>query len=892
MPNAFLSVLSRLFKRAGSYGTMTGRKLPGGLAPPGLGDVVGSPYVDTARKQRQPTRPELLTQFRNAVFTCANLNANGVADVPLKLYVQTSTGDPRPKCRVKGLSKKQEIWIRSSSSTSGRVAGDADVEEVTDHPFLDLLSKPNPWMSCASLIKLESLYCDLVGNCYWWIGDRGRFGIPNTLWPLPAHLVFPYRSAPSKQDNTEELISYYLFTSYRTQYQIPPEDIVHFRRFNPFDPYTSGWAPLQAVIELVNVTEKMLGHTQAALDNQARPDAIVTPADVIGYAEAERLERRLQTKFRNAGYGGIMVAESPVDIKELQWSPADLQALEVYGVTKDQVCDAYDVPQAMYTKDTNLANLQAALDQHARFAIKPRLVERDETLNRCMIPLYDDSGRLFVASDNPVPEDEDAKVKRNVAYLSAGVLKRSEVRTSEGCEDEDWADKPTLPTNQKLLDDKGEMKPDPNAGMGGPNGKPGNGQSNGGGVRGGAAAGGPQGGKGGGKGGKKTGKKKKKKGGKKGLGEALLRFNSEVIAGRLRRHQAVFSLAHGYGITGEEADYLITRERPGDPRPTLKAIAAQARTKAKDNLEWTKPDLDGGKDWKEVKRACKELADLGADIDTETLADCLAKGSLEKLDDKTWNNIVNTDSLDVDSIEDIRQRAHKRGKKVRDIFQEYMAGKVTAPIVVCFKENPDKYYLVNGETRLSIACLFDVRPQMWYADLPDEVKAKSKALDCLPCGKGKLSDCVSRKIPIFKQEHPDWDQAHCVAAAYGYCREKAKKRKEMEVKAAAEPFPPPHESGESPAPASDWQTDRDYFATGFPPTAATDARIPGQPEGLDGDGSDPDPAGSGIQEPAWGNVPEDRSSTPTAELPAAGGLDSDASDAAPAGDSGLHGGSG
>ena len=51
---------------------------------------------------------------------------------------------------------------------------------------------------------------------------------------------------------------------YRTQFQIPPEEIIHFRMFNPWDPYTSGISPLQATFEFVNVAEKMLGHTQAA----------------------------------------------------------------------------------------------------------------------------------------------------------------------------------------------------------------------------------------------------------------------------------------------------------------------------------------------------------------------------------------------------------------------------------------------------------------------------------------------------------------------------------------------------------------------------------------------------------------------------------------------------
>lgn len=49
------------------------------------------------------------------------------------------------------------------------------------------------------------------------------------------------------------------------------------------------------------------------------------------------------------------------------------------------------------------------------------------------------------------------------------------------------------------------------------------------------------------------------------------------------------------------------------------------------------------------------------------------------------------------------------------------------------------------------------------------------------CGKKKsitkdaLQDCVSRKVSIFAREHPDWTNEHCVAAAYGYCGEKAMK---------------------------------------------------------------------------------------------------------------------
>ena len=57
-----------------------------------------------------------------------------------------------------------------------------------------------------------------------------------------------------------------------------------------------------------------------------------------------------------------------------------------------------------------LANLQAAEYQHMAKAITPRLQRRDEKLNEQLIPLYDPSGRLFLASQDPVPIDSQATI--------------------------------------------------------------------------------------------------------------------------------------------------------------------------------------------------------------------------------------------------------------------------------------------------------------------------------------------------------------------------------------------------------------------------------------------------------------------------------------------------
>jgi HK97 family phage portal protein len=851
MPTSFTGTLDF----SGFQETKTKAALPG-IVPPGVGDVYGSVYLDSARKQRVPTRQELFFQFRNSVFVCCNLNAEGVVSTPLKLYVQTKTGDPRPKCRVKSISKKADYWIRSSSSMSGAVSGDADVEEVTDHPILDLWAKPNPWMSWAFLSRLTTLYMDLVGNTYWWIGKPNRLGIPKEIWPLPAHLVYPWRAAPTSDENTD-LVDYYLFTSYRMQYMIPPEEIIHFRMFNPWDPYTSGISPLHATFEFVNTAEKMLGHTQAALDNQARPDALVTPAEVVGRDEADRLEKKLNLKFRAAGYGGIMVAESNMDVKELQWNPADLQALEVYAITKDMIFDAYGVPQALATKDTNLANLQASLNQHARFGIKPRLVTRDEVLNRALIPLYDDSGRLFACSDNPVPEDETLLLNKRTAMSSTGTMKPNEWRTAEGLPEEPWGDVPRAPSTMQPLDDSGIPIP-PKLPPGQQNG----GQGSGGNSRSGNGKNGPKGGGSGGKGDKKKPKKDKKKKKKKGLIEAVTALNSKVGAGIMSRFSAVSILCREFDLTSDYADSLIAIEPP-TRNPHLKTLADQIKDKAAkgDNLDWQEPDLKNVKNTKEIKRAVDELGNEGIDIDTDTLADCLADGKMQKLDDKTWKAIINTESRKVDTIEDIRRGAKQRGKKIRHIFEEFILDTVKAPILVCYQEKPDKYYLVNGETRLSVASLFDLQPQVWLADLPDEVK--KKAVDPPPDNTHTHShDAKSSppKTPKYAFLHFEdgtvegIEGKEIVPLAGEYFR------------AAAD-----IEAGKGPAAATQWQTDSHDPPTDVPEATGAGDGLPGQS----------------------GEVATESNPSPPAPDPAKpGGVAGTDGGPTPADSSGLHGGSG
>jgi hypothetical protein len=104
------------------------------------------------------------------------------------------------------------------------------------------------------------------------------------------------------------------------------------------------------------------------------------------------------------------------------------------------------------SSETNLANLQAAEHQHAAKAITPRLRRRDQKLNEQLIPLYDPTGRLFLASEDPVAINFENSIKEEELYLKYGVVSINEVRASNGLEPVPWGQVPWLPNRWQQTD--------------------------------------------------------------------------------------------------------------------------------------------------------------------------------------------------------------------------------------------------------------------------------------------------------------------------------------------------------------------------------------------------------------------------------------------------------
>jgi phage portal protein BeeE len=115
---------------------------------------------------------------------------------------------------------------------------------------------------------------------------------------------------------------------------------------------------------------------------------------------------------------------------------------------RSSIANAFPAPVAFLTRQTNTANLQAAESQHMSKAINPRLERRDERLNEQLMPIYDPTRRLFLASEDPSPVDPEMRWQMMQINMRYGVLTINEARDGQGLPPVPWGDKPWLPDTQ------------------------------------------------------------------------------------------------------------------------------------------------------------------------------------------------------------------------------------------------------------------------------------------------------------------------------------------------------------------------------------------------------------------------------------------------------------
>jgi HK97 family phage portal protein len=333
-------------------------------------------------------------------------------------------------------------YLAESPSTHRWVAKAAEIEEVLEHPFLDLLSSVNEFQNGFDLIEELFLHFDLTGNAYW-VTLNSNLGLPDEIWPLMSQYM---KIIPDKQ----KFISHYEYSISSTEkHIIKPEDMVHFRAVNPRSAFY-GIGPLQACVVAADLSMDMNTYEASLMKNSAMPEFAIKLPENAGVPPEKEQERT--TKKWVKRFGGIKRAGKPAylfggaDIKQISLTPKEMAFLAGHKATMNEIAAVFGVPVSkLTTESVNRANADAGERQYMKDTVRPRLRKVEQKINESLLPKYDPN--LFCAFDDPVPEDKEFRLKEQDSHIKNGYSSINEERQIDGLKEVEWGDVPFLPVN-------------------------------------------------------------------------------------------------------------------------------------------------------------------------------------------------------------------------------------------------------------------------------------------------------------------------------------------------------------------------------------------------------------------------------------------------------------
>lgn len=418
----FSQLKADVSKRYGQTDPRTGPQPPGRFS---FGtNVRGGPRTtDAFGLRRAPSPPELIERYHAINYAMVNRNRDACSKVRIRLMADGSRAQGKPGPLGEPVPMERSVGQRAYEQ--GRLLSKAGVNhtyEITQHQLIDTLDHPDPYgnFTRAKLIGLISAYNDVVGfnvlvpegNGWDWT-DRSerRLGAPEFLWVTYSQWVIPTRTGRSPIPDT------FVYFADR----IPVQSCLWFRHsLSLVDPYGAAFSPTYANEPYSKQEQELVSILSQQLGIGPRPNIMMTAKDAalgVNPIAKQALEQDMKRKFAAYGAGGLYVNDGSWDVNVLDYPKADVGGMQVAQHDRDNQASIYGQPPTYYTVDSNLANLEAADAQYAKFGIEPRMVSICDTLT-WLAKKCDE--RLFFMHDPVIAEDEEKRENVFTMQLASG----------------------------------------------------------------------------------------------------------------------------------------------------------------------------------------------------------------------------------------------------------------------------------------------------------------------------------------------------------------------------------------------------------------------------------------------------------------------------------------
>jgi len=249
-------------------------------------------------------------------------------------------------------------------------------QEVLNHPLINLMRRPNPYMS-GDIVQQYIINAMHVSGDAYLLKQKNNAGQLVALYPLMPEEVNP-------KGNKEDLITHYEYETNNQKFIIKPEDIVHIRLGLDPNNHKKGFAPLRSVLREIYGDESAGQLATALLSNSGVPSVLISPRTEYAPTpeEAEQIARTYQEKTAGKNKGKPLVITGAMKVEKMAFSPTELDIGTLRRVPEERISAVLGVPAI-------LAGLGSGLS-HATYSNAETL--REFFTENKLIPLWKQVG--------------------------------------------------------------------------------------------------------------------------------------------------------------------------------------------------------------------------------------------------------------------------------------------------------------------------------------------------------------------------------------------------------------------------------------------------------------------------------------------------------------------
>lgn len=279
--------------------------------------------------------------------------------------------------------------------------------ELTDHPVLNILKRPNPTQPMGDFFKALYHYRLISGNAF-----VQAVGTTNNTSPTELYLLRPDRVAVIAGKGI-------LPTGYRysigEKYIDFPVDrltgksrLLHIKNFHPLNDWY-GLSPIEAAAYSIDQHNHSGAWNQALLQNGARPSgALIVRNDsgnggTLSEDQYNRVKLQIDEQFVGAANAGRpLLLEGGLDWKEMSLTPKDMDFVEAKNSSARDIALAFGVPPQLLgiPGDNRYSNLQEARVALWEQTVLPLVMCTVDALNSWLLPMFGDKMELVADADN------------------------------------------------------------------------------------------------------------------------------------------------------------------------------------------------------------------------------------------------------------------------------------------------------------------------------------------------------------------------------------------------------------------------------------------------------------------------------------------------------------